>query len=109
MRHLTLIAELLDFSRNKLQHLVQQIALIHFAASAEIDQLAVESVTARAPSVFVEQTLRIAAKSDIVPAHFLQFGDNRLHKRGQRDGVVHARLCIANAELDSIEKRMQPD
>src|SRR5437660_12882501 len=69
--NLALVAEFLDFSGNKLEHLMQQIALIHFAAPAEIDQLAIETVARRAPSIFINQTPRITAKCYIVPTKFL--------------------------------------
>jgi hypothetical protein len=32
-----------------------------------------------------------------------------LHQRGERDGILNARLRIANSEFDRVEKRMQPD
>src|SRR5262245_42224307 len=60
---LALVAKLLHFSGDKFEHLVEQIALVYFAFAAEIDQFAVESVSARAPPIFIDQTLRIIPKS----------------------------------------------
>jgi hypothetical protein len=60
-------------------------------------------------AILIEQTLRIAAESHILTAQLLQFEDNRLHKRRRRDGVIHARLHVATAELDRVEERMQSD
>ena len=39
----------------------------------------------------------------------MQFDNDGLNQRGQRDRVVDPRLGIADAELESVEKRMQPD
>jgi hypothetical protein len=39
----------------------------------------------------------------------LQFKNNCLHERRQRDRVVHARLHVADPKLDRVEKRVQPD
>jgi hypothetical protein len=48
MRHLGLVAEFVHFGRDEREHLVKQIALVHLAFSAEIDQLAVQSIARRA-------------------------------------------------------------
>ena len=37
VRDLALVAEFVDFSRNKLEHFMQQFALLHFTFTAEID------------------------------------------------------------------------
>src|SRR5439155_4555556 len=70
---------------------------------------AVESVTASAPSVFVEQTFLIATEGHVVAAQFLQFENNRLHQSRERNGVVNARLSIANPKFNGVEERVQPD
>ena len=106
---LVLISQFLDFIGNKFEHFLEQLALVYFAFPTEIDQLAVESVTASAPSVFVEQTFLIATEGHVITAQFLQFENNRLHQSRQRDGVVNARLRIANPKFNGVEKRMQPD
>ena len=50
----------------------------------------------------------IATEGYVVTAQFLQFENNRLHQSRQRDGVVNARLRIANPKFNGVEKRMQP-
>ena len=39
----------------------------------------------------------------------MQLDHDRLDHGGQRDRVVDARLGIADAELERVEKRMEPD
>ena len=39
----------------------------------------------------------------------MQLDDDRLNDRGERDGVIHARLRITDADLEGVEKRVEPD
>ena len=63
-----MISKLLNFFGEKLQHLVQQLAFFHFAFATEVDHFAVKTIAAGAPSIFVDQSPRITAEGDILPA-----------------------------------------
>jgi hypothetical protein len=68
---LGVIAQLIHFRRDEREHFVQQISLVHLASAAKIDQLSIDAVARRAPAVFINQSSRIHAESDILPAQFL--------------------------------------
>src|SRR5438045_7050824 len=101
--------EFVYFSGNEFEHLVEQLALVHFALASEIDQFAVKSVAAGAPAIFVDQAARILSESNILLTQLVQFDNDRLHHCRQRDRVFHPRLRVADAKLDRVEKRMQSD
>ena len=77
--------------------------------SPEIDQLAIEAIAPGPPAVLVDQPARIHSKCDILLAQLVQFDDDSLHQRRQRDGILHAGLRIADAEFDGVEKGMEPN
>ena len=104
-----LLPELVDFRGNKFEQLVQQTARFDFGFAAEIDQLSVDPVTRRAPAIFIEQAPAINAEGGVLPEQFVKLGNNRLDERGHRERVVDARLRVADADLERVEKRMEPD
>src|SRR4029078_7971220 len=101
--------ELLHLVGNELQHFMYQLAFVDFAFAAKIDQLAVKSVARGSPAVFVNQAPGIVSKRDVLLSQLVQLEHDCLHQCSQRDGVIYARLRIADAEFNGVEKRMQPD
>ena len=86
-----------------------KLRVLDFGFAAEIDQFAIDAVARRAPAILIEQTAAINAKGSVLPQQLVQFRDDRLNQRGDREGVVHARLRIAHAKFQRVEKRMQPN
>ena len=61
--HLALAAKLVDFGGDELQQLIEQRARLDFCFAAEIDQLAFDAVTRRAPPVLVDQASPFGSES----------------------------------------------
>src|SRR4029077_1753647 len=76
---------------------------------AKVDQLSIDTVSRRAPAIFVEQTPPINAEGRVSSKELEQFRDDRLDQGGDRKRVVHARLGVADADFKSVEHRMQPN
>src|SRR5262249_16979214 len=107
MRHLALTAKLANLGRNKLEQFIEQTARFDFRFAAKVDQFAIDSVTRRSPAIFIEQTPPINTKGRVVAKQLEELGNDCLDQGGDREGVVHARLGIADADFERIENRME--
>ena len=85
-----------------------ELAHGYFGAAAEVDQASIEPVAGRAPLVFFDQRARVDAEAQVLLAQAVELHDDRLGKRGQRDGYARRRGHIADAELQRAERRVRP-
>ena len=89
MFHLADAPELDDFCGNELNQLVKQTSRFDFSFPAEINQLAVDTVTRGTPAIFIEQSPPINAEGRILSKQFVKLGNDRLDECGHGQGVVN--------------------
>src|SRR5437764_6513641 len=99
-------AEFIDDIINEIQQLANQIDHGHFFVLAKVDHLALQSITHGAPLVFLNQHPAIQTKAKVSIHELVEFGDNSLKQRGNRDGVVNTRRNVADAKFQGWEERM---
>src|SRR5205085_2779055 len=100
-------AEIIDDIVNEIQQLANQIDHGNFFVLAKVDHLALQPVTHGAPFVFLNQHPAIQTKAKISIHELVEFGDNSLKQRGDGDSIVNACRNVADAKLQSWEKRMR--
>src|SRR5256714_5031447 len=107
--HLAFAPKFVDFGGNKFHQLVEQTAGLDFLFAAKIDELAFDAVTRGAPAILIEQPAAINAEGRILPEQFVELRNYGLDQGGDCEGIVDARLRIADAHFQGVEKRMEPD
>src|SRR2546423_14344323 len=107
--HLAFAPKFVDFGGNKFHQLVEQTAGLDFLFAAKIDELAFDAVTRGAPAILIEQPAAINAEGRILPEQFVELRNYGLDQGGDREGIVDARLRIADAHFQGVEKWMEPD
>src|SRR6185503_12368835 len=87
---------------------MNQIAGWHFLLFAEVDHLAIKSITNRTPLVFLNQQAPVEPKSEVPLHEQVELSHNSLKQRGNRNCIVHSSGDVADAKLKSREERMRP-
>src|SRR5205823_13935796 len=86
---------------------VKQAARFDFSFAAKIDELAIDAIATSTPAVLIQKPTTIDTKCCIAPKQFVQLDDHRLDQCGNGERVVHARLRVADAHLQRVEKRIE--
>src|SRR5882762_5795956 len=107
--HLAAAPQIVQDIVDELEQLHREIPHRHFAALAEIDQLAVDAPARGAPLVFFDQGAVIAAEPQVALAKAVQLHDDRLRQGGDGDRGARRRRHVADAELQRAEDRMRPE
>src|SRR6187200_1450208 len=107
LEDLAATAELVDDVVHEREHLGDQVAEGDLDLLAEVDELAVNAVAARAPLVLEDQRAAIAPEPEVLDAQLVQLEADGLDERRDRDGLLEAHRDVADAELDRLEEGMR--
>src|SRR5438105_9907326 len=94
---------------DELDDFVNETPRFSFAFLAKINQLSIDPITGRPPTILVEQAPPINAEGDVLAQQFMKFDNHGLNESGNAQGVIDPRLGITYSYFQSVEERVKPD